>query len=135
MNTKNYDKHDEHAAWVATRRIHRAAFRAEIARGFLHLIFSFGLGAAVIWTTVDYFRAFGWAGALPTAISGLIWAVFAAGDFSPLTGVEFCLATLPLFYLYTRQKYSWTVAGLMAQNRAYAKLVREEIGEKEGGDL
>ena len=63
------------------------------------------------------------------------FSVFAAGEFSPAAGVEFVFVTIPLFYLYVRQKHGWTVAGFMAQNRARAKLVREEIGEKEGGDL
>lgn len=214
--TQKYDKHDEHATWIATRKTRRSAVRAAITRGSLHLILSLAVLVAVIWATVDFFQGFGWpAGAVPTAISFLIlysfvfpsarhhgpvlsllyalepahrkktarqsaaqslsadlpdldriaadhayaarifrrrirrsmlwslvatalaspFAAFAFGRFTPAAGVEFVPITLSLFYVYARQKYSWTVAGFMSQNRDRAALVREEIGEKEGGDL
>lgn len=207
MNT-NYDRHDEHVAWAATRKTRRRAVRVAIAQAIVHLILSFFLLVAVIWATVDFFEAFGWAGAVPSAISLMIFYIFAfptarhglvlslilmfesdhkkksalqsmacdlpdlyrladdhvyasrvfrrrirramawatvatvtaasfsvfSGGFSPLTGVEFCLVTLALFYLYARQKNSWTVSGFMRQNRELARMVREAAGQ-EGGAL
>ena len=76
MNT-NYDRHDEHAAWAATRKTRRRAVRAAIAQAIVHLILSFFLLVAVIWATADFFEAYGWSGAVPSAISLMIFYIFA----------------------------------------------------------
>ena len=74
--TQKYDKH-EHATWIATRKARRSAGRAAIARGVGHLILALGLLVAALWASVGFFRAFGWpAGAVPAALSTLVWCSF-----------------------------------------------------------